>query len=153
MCFNIFLKKDFIHLLEREWTWENVRRGTREERRNGKDSHVGSTRARSLVFGLVSWPWDHDLSQNQESMLNQLNHPAPRYFSILSKACQIFVNDCVFFCFLCHQYFRMVILSWDSLIATNIFSLLENNYLTFKQTPSNCMPPISQILKWTVRLD
>ena len=58
------------------------------ERERGERAQVGVCRGRenlkqaprpvqSLMWGSISWPWDHDLSWNHVWQLNCLSHPVP----------------------------------------------------------------------------
>ena len=56
---NLFLKDLFIYLRGRER--KNEQEGQRERESQADDMQCGAT------WGLISWPWDHDLSWNEES--------------------------------------------------------------------------------------
>ena len=65
-------------------SWErkstNQRKGREKERENLKQAPHS---ARSLMQGLIPWPWDHDLVQNQESdaqLTESPRHPNLEYF-------------------------------------------------------------------------
>ena len=58
-----------------------VGEGQRERKRSLEDSLLSM----GSIQGSISWPWDHDLSQNKSQMLNWLHHlGAPLiFFSVL----------------------------------------------------------------------
>ena len=64
-------------LSERESVWAQRRS------RGRKTSRLHPEHA--AQWGLISEPWDHDLSQNQESMLSQLSHSGAPWSSFSMK--------------------------------------------------------------------
>ena len=73
----VFILKDLV-ILERESVCMCTHeRGRGEAEGEGENLKQALHRAQSkLKQGSIPGPWEHDLSRNQNQLLNQLSHPA-----------------------------------------------------------------------------
>lgn len=80
LCFVLFLWR------QREWVcmWEW------EETENLMQAPCSVW---SLTQDLISWSWDHNLSQNQESVLNQVRHPGTPLTMVLISISQVLLSE------------------------------------------------------------